>query len=765
MNPKPGGMLSHYHLVELIGEGGMGVVFRALDTRLDRQVAIKVLRPELTADAARRRRFLKEARTAAAVNHPNIATIHDVGEADGIIFIVMELVEGRMLSAVIAAEPMPADQALHIAEQMAEGVARAHHSRIIHRDLKPDNVIVGPDRRAKILDFGLAEILEEAEPPAVLGREGEEAVTRDRSFAGRLLGTVGYMSPEQARGDRLDPRSDVFSFGVILYEMLTGHAPFTAASVPATLAKILETEPEPLASLRPDLRPDLVEIVARCLQKQRAERFEDGAALARALVEVRSTVWAPRPSEAPAGAPTTIAVLPFTVRGSQELAYLGAGMVDLLSTKLDGAGEIRSVDPHVILACVEPGGEGTSDLDAASAVARRFGAGLFILGNVLEIGGQIHLDASLYEAERDRLTLQTKASARGEAANIFEMVDHLTAELLAGRPGGPGYRLARIAAMATGSFTALKSYLEGETHMRALRRAPAADAYRSAVTADPTFALAWYRLSVASLWSGQSHPAVEASHRAVAQSHRLSERDRGLLKAFEASLRGANDEAERLYRAIVGEYPDDVEAWYQLAELLFHCGPQRGRPIAESREAWRRLLFLDPRHVNGLVHLAVIASSVGDLEELEATTDRILQLSPEGDAVSWVHAFRAFSRDDPSSQAEAMAELRQKSDYTVAFAAQFLGAYLGHAAGAHALAGLLTETVRSPEVRAAGHVLRAHLHLTRGQWRGARAELQRAEMLHATPAGEFLALLSAFPFLETTPADLTREATVGLSKR
>ncbi len=762
MIPRPGDMLLSYRLLEKIGEGGMGVIFKAHDTRLDRLVALKLLRPELTSDPERHRRFLREARAAAAVSHPNVTTIHQIDEADGMTFIVMELVEGTTLGSLIDGRPLPLPDALHIARLMAEGMARAHQNRVIHRDLKPDNVVIAKDGAVKILDFGLAKVLQEIEPPSAKDERAEQQVTRDVSVAGRLVGTVGYMSPEQVRGEEVDARTDIFSFGVTLYEMLTGRRPFSENSVTGTLAKILEAEPEPPRSLRPELPEELERIVLRCLRKDPAGRFTDGAELAGALGALGAVQRTAFPGAqtgtvarpAAAVSCSTLAVFPFTVRGGREFAYLGAGIVDLLSTKLDGAGDLRSVDPNVILCCTEPE-EGAPDPEKASSIARRYGAGLFVLGNILEVGGQLNVDATLYDAV-EGLRVESRASARGEAARIFDLVDRLTADLLARRPGGPGARLSRIAAMATDSFPALKAYLEGESHMRAFRRVAAAESYRRAVEADPGFALAWYRLGVAALWSGQSETSRAAARQAIQLSGRLSERDRSLLQAFGAALRGANDEAERRYRAIVGAYPDDVEAWYQLGEVLFHCGPQHGRSIAESREVWERLLFLEPKHINGLVHLGVIAASQGRWEDFESSVRRVMQLSPAGDAAIWIRAFWAFSRDDGAEQAALLAELRAASDYSIVFAAQFLGAYLGNPSAALRLAGLLTEPIRSPEVRAHGHAMRAHLELARGRWRAAEAELSAAQALHATAPLMYRALLAACPFAPISP-DRLRE--------
>jgi len=272
------------------------------------------------------------------------------------------------------------------------------------------------------------------------------------------------------------------------------------------------------------------------------------------------------------------------------------------------------------------------------------------------------------------------------------------------------------------------------------------EAFRQAVTIDPEFALAWYRLSVAALWSRQAETAWEAARKAVEHGHRLSDRDRELLDAFHALLRGANEEAERRYQSIVGTHPNDAEAWFQLGELQFHSGPLRGRSVAESRHAWERLLRLDPRHLSAIVHLVIIAASAGDLDELEVSARRALKLSPEGDSAAWMSALRYFARGGEDDRERAIDELRQASDHSVTWAARFVGANLRNLPGARKIACLLTEPVRSPEVRALGYVYLAHLELARGRWNAAQARLASAGSLHDPCFVEYGALFAASPF-------------------
>ncbi len=425
-------------------------------------------------------------------------------------------------------------------------------------------------------------------------------------------------------------------------------------------------------------------------------------------------------------------------------------MVDLLGTKIDGAGELRTVDPHVILCCAASEAGGPADPDAAREVAARFGAGLFVLGSVLAAGSLVQIDASLYDASGGARPV-SKASAQGEVARIFDMVDKLAADLLAGRSRGPATRLTQIAGATTGSFPALKAYLEGENEMRAMRRTAAVEAYQRAVAIDPGFGLAWYRLSVAALWSGRGRLAGEASRQAVRHADRLTERDQLLLEAFAACVNGSNDEAERRFRNIVGSHPDDVEAWYQLGELLFHWGPLRGRPIEESRLAWERLLTLDPKHTNGWVHIALMEARAGNAAGLDDAARRILALSPGGDPASWMRALLAFSPGGEEERDAVMDELRRASDHVVTNTVRILGGFSRDPAASLPLAGLLVEPFRSPETRALGHIIRSHLHLARGRWEDCAADLDRADRLAPVWAAEYRALLATAPFLPVDP--------------
>jgi hypothetical protein len=272
-----GETLGQFRIVARLGQGGMGVVYRATDEKLRRDVAIKVLPESVTGDADRRRRFLREARTAAAISHPNIATVFDIGEEGGRVYLAMELIEGATLRTRLGRGGIGVGEATRIARQIAAGLARAHDKGIVHRDLKPENVMLTPDGGVKILDFGLAKLHEPDSSESALERQ--ETQTLD----GRVMGTPGYMSPEQARGGVVDARSDLFSLGIVLYEMLTGRRPFGGASSAEVLAAIMRDTPEPLAKAAPGAPRELAAIVERCLAKSPEDRWSGAGELLEAL--------------------------------------------------------------------------------------------------------------------------------------------------------------------------------------------------------------------------------------------------------------------------------------------------------------------------------------------------------------------------------------------------------------------------------------------------------------------------------------------------
>jgi serine/threonine protein kinase len=278
--------ISHYELIEKVGEGGMGVVYKARDTQLDRLVAIKVLPADKVANHDRKLRFVQEAKAASALNHPNIIHIYDISSSGDTDFIAMEFVAGKTLHQLIGKNDLSLRDTLKYSIQIADALARAHSAGIVHRDLKPANIIIDEDGRVKLLDFGLAKLTEKTvdSEAATATMTAEDAPLTEE---GSIVGTVAYMSPEQAEGRKVDARSDIFSFGSVLYEMVTGRRPFEGATKMSTISAILQKEPPPPGGLVPNLPAELEKIILRCLRKDRDRRTQHIDDIKLALEELR----------------------------------------------------------------------------------------------------------------------------------------------------------------------------------------------------------------------------------------------------------------------------------------------------------------------------------------------------------------------------------------------------------------------------------------------------------------------------------------------
>jgi len=324
MDPMIGQFLGHYRIEAKLGEGGMGVVYRAFDTHLDRPVAVKILRADATASPERKRRFVQEAKSASALNHPNIIHIYDISSSDGTDFIAMEFVAGKTLDQLIGKNGLSLKDTLKYAVQIADGLARAHAAGIVHRDLKPANIIVADDGLVKLLDFGLAKLTATADDSEAATATMNAQQTA-RTEEGTIIGTIAYMSPEQAEGKKVDARSDIFSFGSVLYEMVTGRRAFEGPTKLSTLSAILHKEPQPPGELVPALPAELEKIISRCLRKDPERRAQHVGDLKLALEELRDDSVSGKLTSAP-----KIAVQA-PARSSRSFAAIVAGAAVLLA--------------------------------------------------------------------------------------------------------------------------------------------------------------------------------------------------------------------------------------------------------------------------------------------------------------------------------------------------------------------------------------------------------------------------------------------------
>ncbi|HJU86426.1 MAG TPA: adenylate/guanylate cyclase domain-containing protein [Gemmatimonadota bacterium] len=455
-----------------------------------------------------------------------------------------------------------------------------------------------------------------------------------------------------------------------------------------------------------------------------------------------------------------VAPMPFTTRGSGELAYLGDGMVNLLGRKLDGAGDLRAVDAGALLGRVERSELGDIEPAEAAEVARGFGAGLFVLGEIVEAGDRLRIDAALYDTERTEVLAE--ASGEGTAEEVFEIVDDVAAGILGNLHGDPGSRVERIAAVTTSSLPALKAYLTGEQAFRAGEYQRAMESFQQAVAEDSLFALAYYRLAAAAEYGLQADVVAAASEKALRHADRLAERDRALLEASVAFRGGQAETAERRYRAILGRWPDDVQGWFDLAEVLFHYNDLRGRSSAEAREPFQRVLHFDPENSTAMIHLIRLDAQAGRLASMDSLVSRYLALAGGGERALEVEAIQAFAHGDARRQADVLEGLKTAPDVTLLTALRSVGAFGGDLDEIERLARVFTGPERAPSFRGLGHIILGCTLLGRGKVRAATAEIDRARGLSAPSFVTYYAVLARLlpwvPVPETELEALLAEA-------
>jgi len=614
----PGTMLGDYEILAPIGAGGMGEVYRARDKTLGRDVAVKVLRPELAADSDRLKRFEQEARSASALNHPNIVHIYVIGEKAGTRYIAMEYVEGRTLRELLKEAPLPTEKIKGIASQVAAGLVKAHAAGIVHRDLKPENVMVTDDGYVKILDFGLVKLV--GENRAV----DSEMVTRDQLMTqqGVIVGTVQYMSPEQARGWAVDARSDQFSLGSILYEMATGERPFSRESFAQTMSAIIEDEPEPITKLEPETSAELAAIVGRCLKKEPSQRFEAMSELAQELTNVsdtpvrrsrRSVLWVAagllvafigvaiglnvdrfRPSPTTPGIDSLVVLPVHNLSGDSEEDYLASGMTESMIADLAKIGALRVISRTSAMTFKDsekPLSEIASELDVDAVIE----------ASVLRVGDRVRVTAQLIDVERDEalwaqtyerdfanlLVLESEV-ARAVAEEIqVTLTPDEAMRLASGRPVDPEAHEAYL----KGRFLLYKNTPEDTDE--ALRY------FETALSEDPNYARAY--VGIARVWAARQQygwaTPQEAGPRRVAAVDRALALDDDLAEAH-YQLASVNTwtfwdfpAAEREFLRAIELDPNYPEARVFYARFLnFMNRPGEALPQIE------RALELDPRN-------------------------------------------------------------------------------------------------------------------------------------------------------------------------
>jgi eukaryotic-like serine/threonine-protein kinase len=576
-----------YKLEQLLGSGGMGDVYRALDTRLGRAVAIKVLRPELAADPTLKLRFMQEARAVSALNHPNIVTLYDVSTYEGTDYLVMEYIDGRTLKDLIPSEGLALEQVMEVGRQLASALGAAHAAGIIHRDIKPANILVTHEQQVKVLDFGLARLPRDEAANGLTG-------------VGVVMGTVSYMSPEQTRGEKVDARSDIFSLGCVLYYASTGQLPFRGASALDVMHAIATLDPPLPSSLKPGLPASFDALVAKCLRKASEERFSSMTELRSGLEQRGSTAAAPVYV-------ASIAVLPLAITGAgPDTEHFGDGLAEELIGALNKLGKIR-VAPRSSAFSFR--GQ-TKDV---REVGRILNVASVLEGSLRSSGRRLRINVQLIRVA-DGSALWSERFDR-ELTDIFEVQDEIAAavvgKLRGHLLGEPFEEPPPAAKRFTEDPEAYSLYLKGRYHWvrRPAGTHAAIEYFQQALQRDPRYALAYASLADCYNTLGSWEAGILAPEDAYSKGRAYAERSLQLdpnlaeghcalgygLLHFAWDLRAA----ERSFTAAIQLNPGYGPAIHWYAHLL-----SAAERFEEALERSRQYLRLDPSDPFAVTHLS-----------------------------------------------------------------------------------------------------------------------------------------------------------------
>jgi tetratricopeptide (TPR) repeat protein/predicted Ser/Thr protein kinase len=620
-----------YEILGLLGQGGMGAVYKARDREVGREVALKVIRPELAGNPDVLRRFKQELILARQVTHKNVVRIFDLGEAEGAKFISMEYVDGRDLHSILGERgKLPPEEAMNIIEQVCQGLDVAHSEGVVHRDLKPQNVIVDKQGKVAVMDFGIARSRE----------------LSGLTQTGDVVGTPEYMSPEQAKGEEIDSRSDLFSLGIIFYELLTGKTPFEATTPTASLLKRLRERAVPPIKLDPAIPKFVNDVVVRCLEIDPKDRFASAREIANILgarhrahrtpvtlrlprfrmVEEFGTRWiAPalgllllliigfvfrgkifQRGVKPAEPAISLAILPFrNASGDPKLDWLGTSLAEMLSTDVGQSSHLRMVSSdrlHQILHDLQISPDTTLDPNTLSRLADFSSAETVVWGQYARFGEQIRIDAKIQDLKHDR-TAALKEEAPNEKA-VPEAVDRL-AEAIRQNLALSSAIVKELQTQAfkpsSKSLPALRYYNEGIQFLRQGRDLDAQKQLQASIQQDPEFALAYSTLAQADANLGYDNEAEQAARKAVDLSQSLSPQEKYRISAAHARIMKDYPKAIEAYENLAQASPGDSDVQFTLGSIY-----QETSDFSKAREHYTAVLKADPQSVETLWKLGVV---------------------------------------------------------------------------------------------------------------------------------------------------------------
>ena len=603
--------ISHYKITSKLGQGGMGAVYRAGDTTLKRDVALKFLPAEMQMDQQARERLLKEAQAASRLNHPNIATIYEVSESEDTPFIAMELVTGESLKDVLARGPLPPTQLLEVARQIAEGLNEAHLAGVLHRDIKPGNIMLDSRGRVKILDFGLASVNKRERSMA----ETQENFITRTATTWTTGGTVPYMSPEQLRGDHSDERSDIFSFGVLLYECLTGRLPFRGETSIDILYAILRQQPMPLRSQVPDISSGWEQLVERCIAKTPQERFQTMQEVVDAIHRLEAPTVSPEKS---------LAVLYFeNLSGAQEDEYFRDGITEDIIIELSKIQELKVFPRSAVLSFRD------SQM-AAAQIGAQLHAAYVLGGSLRRAGNRLRITAQLVETRSGHSVWAERYDRQLE--DVFAIQDEIAQNIAkALRLMLSDKEKNSIVKAQTADVQAYDYYLRGRQYFHQLRKKElefARQMFARATVIDPNYARAYAGVADCCSFMYMYYDASDANLKeADAASRKALELDPELAEAHASralafSLRKQYDEAEQEFQAAIRLNPKLFEAHYFYARASL----QQGK-LKQAADLFEQACRVRPEDYQAPSLLALVYEGLGDKEKAHAAQRQAVEVA------------------------------------------------------------------------------------------------------------------------------------------